>query len=226
MYCVYKHTNKVNNKVYIGITKQKPQDRWGANGRNYKESSRFYAAIQKYGWDNFEHEILYTELTKEQACQLEKALIKHYRSQDKQYGYNITEGGETPKMSEETKNKISNALKGNKNGLGHPCSEEKKRKISEAQKGRKLTEEHKKKLSEAAKRRHVPCSEEKKQTLSKNYPHKKKVYCKETDKVYDSVQECARQLGIHASNICKVCKGKIKTTGGYHLEYYNDTINA
>ena len=51
-------------------------------------------------------------------------------------------------------------MRGNQNGLGHPCSEEKKKKISEAQKGRKFTEEHKQKLSEAAKKRLVPCSEE------------------------------------------------------------------
>jgi hypothetical protein len=106
---------------------------------------------------------------------------------NREYGYNSTSGGEMFVMNEETKQKISNSMKGNKNGLNHPCSEEKKRKISEAQKGRSFTEEHKQKLSEAAKKRHVPCSEEKKQKLSKNYPHKKKVYCQELDTVYESV---------------------------------------
>ena len=77
-------------------------------------------------------------------------------------------------MNEETKQKISQALIGNKNGAGHPCSKEKKKKISEAQKEREFTEEHKKKLSEAAKNRHTPCSEEKKKKLSQNYPYKKK----------------------------------------------------
>ena len=129
-------------------------------------------------------------------------------------------------MNEETKQKISKALRGNKNNLGHPCSEEKKKKISEAQKGRQFTEEHKKKLSEAAKKRHVPCSEEKKKKLSQNYPHKKSVYCIELNTVYPSVQECARQLNLYATNITKVCKGKIHTTGGYHFQYYNDTIKA
>ena len=47
---------------------QEPEKRWGVNGRNYKSSPHFYSAIQKYGWDNFEHNILFTNLTKEEAC--------------------------------------------------------------------------------------------------------------------------------------------------------------
>ena len=226
MYTVYQHKNKLNNKIYIGITSQKPEERWGVNGKNYKSSPHFYAAIQKYGWDNFEHNILYTNLTKEEACKKEQELILYFNSMDRQYGYNSTSGGESFVMNDETKQKISQALMGNKNGLGHPCSEEKARQISEAQKGRTFTEEHKQKLSEAAKQRHVPCSEEKKIILSKNYPHKRKVYCEELDTVYDSVQECGRQLGIPATNISKLCNGRGKTLKGYHLRYYNDTINA
>lgn len=62
---------------------------------------------------------------------------------DRNFGYNSTSGGEMFVMNEETKQKISQALKNNQNGLGHPCSEEKKKKISDAQKGRKLTDKHK-----------------------------------------------------------------------------------
>lgn len=121
---------------------------------------------------------------------------------------------------------MSEAMKGNKNGLGHACSEEKKRKIREAQIGRTFTEEHKQKLSDAAKKRHTPCSEEKKKTLSQAYPIKKRVYCQETDTVYNSIQGCGRQLNIDAFYICAVCKGKHKTAHGYHFSCYNDIINA
>ena len=226
MYTVYQHKNKINNKIYIGITSRKPEERWGSNGNNYKSSTYFYAAIQKYGWDNFEHNILYTNLTKEEACLKEQELIKYFNSMNREYGYNQTSGGEMCIMSPEARKKLSQSMMGNQNGLGHPCSEEKKKKISEAQKGRKFTEEHKQKLSEAAKKRHVPCSEEKKKKLSQSYPNKKQVYCVELNTVYESVQECARQLGLQATNISKVCKGKLHTTGGYHLKYYNDIINA
>ena len=226
MYIVYQHKNKINGKIYIGITSRKPEERWGSNGCNYKTSPHFYSAIQKYGWDNFEHNMLFTNLTKEQACLKEQELIKEFNSMNREYGYNSTSGGEIFTMNEETKQKISQSMMGNKNGLGHVCTEEKKQKISEAQKGRKFTEEHKQKLSDAAKNRHVPCSEEKKKTLSQNYPHKKQVYCEELDMIYESVQECSRQLGIPATNISKLCNGRGKTLKGYHLRYYNDTTNA
>ena len=226
MYTVYQHKNKINGKIYIGITMQKPEHRWGANGSNYKSSPHFYAAIQKYGWDNFEHNILFTNLTKEEACLKEQELIKNFNSTNREFGYNSTSGGDIFTMNEETKQKISQALKGNQNSLGHQCSEETKKKISEAQKGRSFTEEHKQKLSEAAQKRHVPCSEEKKKKLSQNYPNKKKVYCEELDKIFDSVQQCSRELGIPATNISKLCRGRGKTLKGYHLRYYNDTINA
>lgn len=225
MYTVYQHKNKINGKVYIGITSQKLEQRWGSQGCNYKSSPHFYSAIQKYGWDNFEHNILFTDLTKEQACLKEQELIKEYNSMNREFGYNSTSGGDIFTMNEETKQKISQAMTGNQNGLGHPCSEEKKEKISNAQKGRKFTEEHKQKLSEAAKNRHVPCSEEKKQIL-KEKSHKKSVYCEELDKIFESVQECSRQLDIPATNISKLCNGRGKTLKGYHLRYYNDTINA
>ena len=226
MYTVYKHQNKINGKIYIGITMQNPEKRWGNNGVNYKTSPHFYAAIQKYGWDNFDHDILFENLTHDEACLKEQELIKYYDSMNREFGYNSTSGGDIFIMNEEIKQKISQSMRGNTNGLGHPCSDEKKRKISEKQKNRTFTEEHKQKLSDAAKQRHVPCSEEKKKKLSQNYPNKRKVYCEELDTIYESVQECGRQLGIPATNITKLCNGRGKTLKGYHLRYYDDTINA
>lgn len=138
MYTVYQHKNKINGKVYIGITMQEPEKRWGVNGCNYKSSPHFYSAIQKHGWDNFEHNILFTNLTKEEACLKEQELIKQFNSMDRNFGYNSTSGGEACVVNEETRQKISQALMGNKNGFGHPCSEEKKKKIGESQKGKSL----------------------------------------------------------------------------------------
>ncbi len=93
-YKVYKHTNLINNKVYIGITKQEPKRRW-QKGIGYIDNSYFYNSIIKYGWDNFKHEILFDKLTKEEAQQKEIELIKMYRSNERQYGYNFSKGGET-----------------------------------------------------------------------------------------------------------------------------------
>lgn len=228
MYTVYEHRNKINGKVYIGITSRPLQERWGHNGSNYKSSPHFYSAIKKYGWDNFDHGILFENLTKAEACKKEKELIEATCANDKEFGYNQTDGGERCKLNADARKKKSIAMMGNKNGLGHKCSEEKKKKISDAQKGRKLTKAHKKKLSEAASKRHTPCSEEKKKTLSKNYPHKKQVYCEELDKVFDSIQQCGKQLGVPPTTISKICKGRGHTIHGYHFRYYNpnDMINA
>ena len=91
MYSVYKHTAP-NGKVYIGITKRKPEDRW-KNGHGYKNNILFYRAINKYGWENIDHEVLLEGLTKEEAFAAERELIARHRSSDNRFGYNITDGG-------------------------------------------------------------------------------------------------------------------------------------
>ena len=223
-YHVYRHINKINGKQYIGITKQDPSHRWGSNGVNYKNSPLFWAAIQRYGWDNFEHEVLFSNLLKEDACKIERDLIQKYKTQDKKFGYNILEGGEIVALTEETKQKIAKALKGNKNGLGHKCSNEKRKKISDAQKGRKFSEEHKKHISIAKKgKTHIRPSEETIRKISAAHK-KKKVYCVERDIVYESIQKCAKMIGAPATLVCRCCKGKIKSTMGFHLMYYDDLL--
>ena len=107
VYKVYKHTFP-NNKVYIGITKlNKPEYRW-KDGKGYKNQPLMYDAIQKYGWDNIEHKILYYGLTKEEAEQIESELIKEYKSNNIEFGYNSESGGSFNKtISEEAKQKLS-----------------------------------------------------------------------------------------------------------------------
>ena len=88
-YIVYKHTSP-NNKVYIGISKHDPKYRWLNNGRGYKTQTTLFNAIIKYGWINFKHEILYKDLSEEQALDKEEELIQQYKSYDRRYGYNIS----------------------------------------------------------------------------------------------------------------------------------------
>lgn len=116
-YTVYKHTSP-SGKVYIGITKLKPEYRWN-NGKGYREDQiLFYRAIKKYGWDNFTHEILYKNLLEKDAKNLEISLIKQYKALN--MSYNITDGGDggrglhgkRKKHSEEAKRKMSISRKG------------------------------------------------------------------------------------------------------------------
>lgn len=90
-YKIYVHVNRINNKKYVGITQQQIQKRW-RNGNGYKKCIHFYNAIQKYGWDNFEHFIILDNLTKHEAMILEKVFILSLDSINN--GYNITSGGE------------------------------------------------------------------------------------------------------------------------------------
>lgn len=89
---VYMHINKPNNKKYIGITGRSCEDRW-CNGKGYSNQV-FGKAIEKYGWENFDHEILEIVNTREKACELEKYYIQKYNSHLKEYGYNISLGGD------------------------------------------------------------------------------------------------------------------------------------
>lgn len=111
-WCVYKHTSP-SNKVYIGITSQKPEKRW-KNGYGYTQNNHFWNSIQKYGWDKFEHEIIQSNISKELACQIEKELIEKYNCVAPN-GYNLSSGGEIPSTgcvrTEENKKKISESMK-------------------------------------------------------------------------------------------------------------------
>lgn len=146
-WCVYMHTSP-SGKRYVGITSQKPEDRWGVCGSGYlcKNPNGTYRqpamarAILKYpNWDEWKHEILLTEVTKKYAGQEEQRLIEHYKCRDRRFGYNISPGGEGVPLSEETKKKISEANKGRFVGekspnYGKPMSDETKKKLSETKK--------------------------------------------------------------------------------------------
>jgi hypothetical protein len=86
---VYRHTAP-NGKVYIGITGFDPQYRWLNNGKGYKTQTTFFNAIIKYGWINFKHDILFEDLTEEEALNKEEELIQQYKSYDRRYGYNVS----------------------------------------------------------------------------------------------------------------------------------------
>ena len=81
------------DKYYVGITSRTLRQRFGNKGCGYK-GQVFYLAIQKYGWDNITHEILASNLTKEEACNFEKILISSLKCNKSIYGYNIASGGE------------------------------------------------------------------------------------------------------------------------------------
>lgn len=207
-YSVYKHTTP-NNKVYIGMTCQKPEKRWNY-GKSYKENKYFNNAINKYGWKNIKHEILATNLTKEEAEEFEIYFInKKYKSNNIKYGYNIEYGGcHNGKTSEITRKRISEANKGKHNS---PKTEFKKGHITI------ITEEIKQKISEKNKGKHASVRTE----FKKGHKplNARKVLCIESDVVYDTIKKASEDTNVMACHISQVCNGKRKSAGKLHWKF-------
>ena len=204
-YCVYKHTAP-NGKVYIGQTCKVPSSRW-SNGNGYKQNAYFWNAIQKYGWDNFQHEIIAENLIKEEADLKEIEMIAFYNSTNRECGYNISVGGASGthglKFSEESRQKIRESH------IGLKRSKECIDKWRMSRSWYSHSEKTKQKISEALKGRTVPIEKR---------PNMKKVICVETGIIYVSISEAARQCNIDESSIGMVCNGAKNrpTAGGYH----------
>lgn len=244
---LYKHTNKINNKIYIGITCQHPPEKRWKNGLGYESSPHFYSAIKKYGWENFNHDIIKDNLSLEEANRLEIEYIKRYNTTNNKYGYNDLLGGDCRIYTKEMKENRSKKMKElwlkdtYKNKiLNHLHCEEYKKEQSERSKkmwknketreriinklkGKKRSEETKKKLSEQKIGNKNPMwgktiSEETREKRRNNHTTNIKVKCIETGIIYRSYSECGRQMGLDASSISKVCRGELKHFHNYHFE--------
>ena len=244
-YTVYMHTSP-SGKAYIGITSTSVEARWD-NGNGYLKKRKdgkykqpaMANAILKYGWENFEHVIFESNISKKDAEHMEKLLIALFKTRNKLYGYNIREGGgSTGKMAEESRLKMINSLKGRKH------TEEELRKMSEAHKGEKHpmfgkhpSDEARKKMSESQKAR---WTDDKRQEVSNRFKgkkkpkesvrasadgHKKRIFCIELSKEFDSLKSATQELNISQSNLSRAIHagrsaGKHPVTGeNLHWEF-------
>lgn len=132
-YDVYKITNKVNNKVYIGITSKGISARWKEHIYSAEHGCPFklHNAIRKYGKENFSIELIDFCNSWEELTEKEQYYISEYKSLQDKFGYNMTEGGDGT--------------------FGRTHSEETKEKIRQKAIGREVTEATRLKLSEAGK---------------------------------------------------------------------------
>ena len=180
---IYRHwiiNDRGIEKNYIGQTMQTIEQRWGKNGRRYLgRDSVFARAIKKYGWNNFNHEILEVienESREELLLELNKLecyYIKKYNSF--MNGYNSTTGGERNKlMSEAVREKQSEARKKYCASL---TDEERKEKYGHAR-GKKVPENVKRKTSESVKKTFQNMSEEERKVKYKGLTGK--THTKET----------------------------------------------
>jgi len=204
------HTNIHNNKKYVGITSQEPDLRW-LNGLGYARHLPMGRAVEKYGWDGFKHEIWADDLLHSQAQELECFLIKILNTQDDEYGYNLTDGGEGLcgfHHSDEAKKKMSDAKSGeNHPNYGKHLSETTREKISQRVAGNKnalgciRSEETKDKIAKSKMKKVVMCDKEKE-------------IC-----IFDSAKSAQEITGISRKNISLCCLGNRKKAGGYSWKF-------
>jgi len=235
LFCVYMHTTP-SGKKYIGISSN-VYKRWSDRYRG----QAFSKAIKKHGWDNIKHEILFKNLTLQEACDKEIELIKQYKTTDKKYGYNVSSGGKInfyphSKASEETKKKMSEAQK--KRYREHPLTQEQREKMAEncreIARKRVYTPEMRKRMSDARKgkphyyaRGKIIEDWHKKLISEANSGSKnakaRKVICLDTCKVYDTILEASKDTGCSSEGIGNVCGNRKIKTHNLHWAYYDET---
>lgn len=230
-YTVYMHRFP-NGKVYIGITRVKPEERW-RNGKGYSENRFMQFAINKYRWENIEHIILFSGLSKEEAELKEIELIAQYNSTNQKFGYNIENGGNaTGKTSDIARKHIGEAVL--KYHAEHP---EYRDRLSAAHKGKKLPQEQKDKigLAHRGKKRSEQAKENMRiaqQRARKEHPEmwdkgvkkrRKAVIQFSKDGIilnrWESSGMAAESIGVAKSAIVNCCTGRSKTAAGYRWEY-------
>lgn len=211
-YSVYAHINKINGKIYIGVTSQIPKRRWGKNGNGYKTSRYFWNAIQKYKWENFHHDIIAEHLTKNEAENFEKRLIKELKSKNSKFGYNLTDGGDGMTgaiLTDEARKNRSLAQKGkhigsNNSFYGKHHSKKTREYLSKLKKGK---------------------------YKGGDSWNSKRVICINTNMVFNSITEAAKYYNIKSStSILLNCQGEKKCGGEFDGEklmwaYYDENYN-
>ena len=211
MYTVYVHTVICNGKKYVGQCTGDPRRRWGATGHRYK-GQFFYRAIEKYGWDNILHEIVATNLSKEEADSLEIELISKYQSNQREFGYNITPGGRDGAGLPGGKNHNARAVTCLETGEIWECANycAKDIGVNSASLQESLYNGYK------CKGKHYRYMDDDNYKMNKE-PHS--VMCVQTGQVWKTVRECAEELGVTPRTVWRYCSGIRNPPKGLTFKY-------
>ncbi len=225
---IYKITNNINNKVYIGQTIGSVAKRWSYHCGKDSRCRVMANAIRKYGRESFKIEIIDKSDNIDNLNKKEQFWIESLQSISPN-GYNLQSGGLNHLASEETRKLQSESAKGNTNAKGKKRSMESRRKISESlrgQKGRNTGNKHsievRRKISEAGKGRQVSEKTRRKMSeahIGKIQSNSRSVLCLTNNTIYPSISHAAKKLNIAASNIHGVLSGVRKLTKGYIFKY-------
>lgn len=230
---IYLITNQVNDKKYVGQTTQEPLKRWNAHKSMNKPDKILYKAFTKYGIENFKFEVIDECSSQDELIKAEIEWISHYNTFLGE-GYNMTSGGEGIggwNHTEEAKQKIGKASKGNTHRIGCKISDEHKEILRQTHLGKKLSDEHKQKISDThlgkpknydVWNKGIPMTDEIKDKVSLACSKNKvSQYTKDNIfiKTYDTVREASIECNIILSGIYKNCSGFQKTAGGFVWRY-------
>jgi group I intron endonuclease len=210
---IYIAENKINGMVYIGkTTKNIDRRRWDHVTKALRKTNnlRFHNAIRNYGPENFEWQIL-DVCNNSDLDEQEIYYIKLYKSYNKEFGYNMTEGGDNdPKCN-----------------LGRKFSEEHKKNMSIALLGRKFSEDTLENMSKAQRRRYKH-DEKLRDILKNNDVLKKKTLQYDLKgnfvRCWESIRSASDILGVDDSNISRACNREWKTSAGFIWRYENDNV--
>lgn len=204
---IYKATNKINNKVYIGQTHKTLEERMRRHKNDSKkQNSYFYRAIRKYGWENFIWEIIDTANTDEELNEKEQYWIKFYNSSDnKNKGYNSTSGADNNyTITKYERLRRSERAKGSNNPMyGKPGT----------WLGKTFSDSHRKNLSNSLKGRKVPWA------TGKNHWLSKPLINLNTGEIFNTIQEAANAYCVNRESISKQINGKTKNCNGFKWEF-------
>lgn len=193
---IYKYTNKINNKVYIGQTTRERLRKY-EHKKATKDNTYFHKAVSKYGIDNFSYEILFKvigwdkDLVRNVLNIWESYYVTLYQSNNMDYGYNLTSGGDS-------------------------CYS-----ITEYAKQRMRDGWNNQKVKEQAKISHIG---NKNGMYGISAPNRKRIRCIETDEVFESIKQAAIWLNVKEFNLYNFLsklrnpKTYNKTYHGYHWE--------
>lgn len=203
MHYLYRLTNQVNGKIYIGQSSDISK-RWSdhkAAVKHNRPTQIIHHALLKYGIDKFDWDVIATCQTWDDANELETILVSQYESHiSTGKGYNSTRGGYNAPKTEEWKQKISNVL------MGHEVSKETRDKISKVQIGKVLSNETKNKISAFNKGKKV--SEETREKLSKINLGNKNCLGKKNGLGHFHTEEAKKKIGDASRGKTTKYKGK------------------
>ncbi len=229
--CVYCAYNKLTSKVYVGYTKTSLYRRKVShyyNAKHKPDNNYFHNSLHLSNKNDIDWYILYQDSNLKNLTDKEVYFIKLFQSNDKNFGYNLTTGGDSPTFSRETRDKISKKAKArNLNGKNNPFygkthSKETREHLSRVRtgicnnRGYKHSLEMRKKISD---RRHELCKNPKHIEIMQNAQKSKPIHCITNNAVYKSIAEAARQLNILKGGIKDQLHGRRKTYKGLQFEF-------